>query len=124
MLHSALEAGKHGEELRALFTPDAVTIERPNLLKAAGATTDLEGMLSASTKGASILAKQSYDVHSSIEQGPLAIVRLTWTGEIARDVGSFRRGQLVRAHIAQFIETRDDRIARIETYDCYEPFMP
>ena len=44
------------------------------------------------------------------------------TGEIARDFGPFRRGQTLTAHIAQFIETRDGRICRIETYDCYEPF--
>jgi pimeloyl-ACP methyl ester carboxylesterase len=121
-LHAALEAGKHGEELRPFFTADAVTIEHPNALKAAGATTDLEKMLSASAVGAAILAKQSYDVHSTIEQGSLAILRLTWTGEIARDVGPFRKGQVLTAHIAQFIETRDGRVARIETYDCYEPF--
>jgi ketosteroid isomerase-like protein len=121
-LHAALEAGRHGDELRALFTEDAVTIERPNLIKPAGARTDLEGMAKASTAGASLLAKQSYDVHSAIELGSLAVLRLTWTGEIARDVGSFRKGQKLTAHIAQFIEVRGDRIARIETFDCYEPF--
>lgn len=121
-LHAALEAGKHGEELRSLFTPDAVTVERPNVLKPAGATTDLDGMLKASTAGAGLLAKQSYDVHSAIEQGTLAVLRLTWTGEIARDVGPFRKGQVLTAYIAQFVETRDGRVARIETYDCYEPW--
>jgi ketosteroid isomerase-like protein len=108
--------------LRALFTEDAVTIERPNLIKPAGARTDLEGMAKASTAGASLLAKQSYDVHSAIELGSLAVLRLTWTGEIARDAGPFRKGQKLTAHIAQFIEIRGDRIARIETFDCYEPF--
>lgn len=120
-VHTALEAGKHGEELRSLFTADAVTVERPNVLKPAGAITDLEGMLKASTLGAALLAKQSYEVHSAIEQGPLAIFRLTWRGEIARDVGPFRQGQVLTAHIAQFIEVFDGRVARIETYDCYEP---
>ena len=31
-------------------------------------------------------------------------------------------GQELTAHIAQFIELKDGRIASIETYDCYEPF--
>jgi hypothetical protein len=31
-------------------------------------------------------------------------------------------GQQLRAHIAQFVSTRDGRISKIETYDCYEPF--
>src|SRR5690606_9085488 len=95
--------------------------ERPSLVKPAGAVTELEAMLSNSTAGAALLARQSYDVHSAVEHGSLAILRLTWTGEIARDIGPFRKGQVLTAHIAQFVETRDGRIARIETYDCYEP---
>jgi ketosteroid isomerase-like protein len=120
-LHAALEAGAHGEALRALFTEDAVTVEHPNLVKPAGATTSLHMMLAASTAGAGLLSQQTYQLHSALEQGSLAVLRLTWTGEIARDVGPFRQGQRLTAHIAQFIETRDGRIARIETYDCYEP---
>jgi hypothetical protein len=121
-LHAALEAGKHGDELRSFFTEDAVTVEQPNLLKPAGARTELDGLMKASTAGASLLVKQSYDVHSAMEQGSLAVLRLTWTGEIARDVGPFRKGQKLTAHIARFIDTREGRIARIETFDCYEPF--
>ena len=121
-LHYALEAGQHGEALRPLFTEDAVTIERPNRLKPTGATTDLEGMLAASSAGAALLASQRYEVHAATEDGATAILRLTWIGEIARAVGPFAAGQVLRAHIAQFVETRDGRIARIETYDCYEPF--
>jgi hypothetical protein len=60
---------------------------------------------------------------ATLEHGSLAIVRLTWTGVIARSVGSFREGQVLSAHIAQFIDTRDGRIASIETFDCYEPFV-
>jgi ketosteroid isomerase-like protein len=121
-LHAALEAGKHGEALRPLFTDDAVTVERPNLVKPGGATSPLDQMLRASTAGAGLLSRQRYAVHSAIEQGELAVLRLTWTGEIARNLGPFHEGQQLTAHIAQFIETRDGRIARIETYDCYEPF--
>ncbi len=121
-LHAALEAGTHGEGLRPLFTDDAVTVEHPNLIKPRGAITELNAMLEASTAGAGLLSMQKYEVHSAIEQGPLAIFRLTWTGEVARDIGPFRKGQLLTAHIAQFIETRDGRVARIETFDCYEPF--
>lgn len=49
-------------------------------------------------------------------------MRSTWTGEIATDAGPFRAGQQLTAHVAQFIDVRDGRIASIETYDCYEPF--
>ena len=121
-LHAALEAGKHGEELRPLFTEDARIIEHPNLIKPTGAVASLEHLLAASTAGAGLLAKQTYDVRSAVEVGNTAMLRLTWTGVIARAVGSFREGQVLTAHIAQFIESRDGRVASIETFDCYEPF--
>ena len=108
--------------MRALFTEDAKTVERPNLIKPAGAVATLERMLAASAAGAELLARQSYAVHHELELGNLAVLRLTWTGVIRRSVGPFREGQELTAHIAQFIETRDGRIASIETFDCYEPF--
>ena len=84
--------------------------------------TPLEQMLAASQAGAKLLAQQTYTVRHELEQGNLAILRLTWTGVIRSAVGPFREGQQLTAHIAQFIETRDGRIASIETFDCYEPF--
>lgn len=121
-LHLALEAGKHGDELAPLFTADARTVEHPNLIKPRGAVTALAGMLAGSVAGAALLARQAYDVHSALEVGSTAIFRLTWRGTVAKAIGPLREGQELIAHIAQFIETRDGRIASIETYDCYEPF--
>lgn len=121
-LHAALESGAHGDQLRPLFTEDAYTIEHPNLIKPKGAKTSLEQMLAASSAGAGLLATQRYDVHSALEQGDTAIVRLTWTGTIARTLGALREGQVLTAHIAQFVTVRKGRIASIETFDCYEPF--
>ena len=121
-LHAALEAGKHGEELRPFFTEDAFTLEHPNLLKPKGARTPLAQMLAASTAGAGLLARQRYEVHDAIEHGDTAIVRLTWTGVVAKEAGPFRPGHELVARIAQCARVRDGRIASIETYDCYEPF--
>jgi ketosteroid isomerase-like protein len=121
-LHRALEAGKSGAELRALFTDDAKTIEHPNLIKPGGGVATLDQMLLASETGAQLLARQTYATQHESEHGSLAICRLVWTGVIGRSVGPFREGQVLTAHIAQFIETRDGRIASIETFDCYEPF--
>jgi ketosteroid isomerase-like protein len=121
-LHHALEAGKSGAELRALFTDDAQTIEHPNKIKPAGAVSALAQMLAASQAGAQLLARQTYDVQHELEHGNLAVCRLTWTGVIRRSVGPFREGQVLQAHIAQFIATREGRISSIETFDCYEPF--
>ncbi len=121
-LHRSLEAGVAGEALRELFTPDARTLEHPNSLKPLGATSTLEQMTAASTLGAGLLAWQRYDIRDTIESGTTVVVRCTWTGEIAADAGPFHSGQRLTAHIAQFVDVRDGRIASIETYDCYEPF--
>lgn len=122
-LHSALEAGSSGESLRALFTPNATTIEHPNALKPHGATATLDQMLSASAAGARLLRKQHYELVEAVAHGDLAILSVLWTGEIAADAGPLRAGQELRAHIAQFITTDGERISRIETFDCYEPFL-
>lgn len=121
-LHEALEQGTHGEGLAEYFTADATTVEKPNALKPLGAEATLEQMLANSTAGAGLLSQQRYDIIDAVANGDMAIVRLVWTGTIAVDVGKFSRGQELRAHIAQFVSTRDGRISRIETYDCYEPF--
>jgi ketosteroid isomerase-like protein len=121
-LHAALEAGAHGEQLRDFFTADARTLEHPNLIKPSGATADLARMLEASKAGAGLLSRQTYELRSGIEHEDTAILRVVWTGVIARDLGKFRAGQMLKAYIAQFVQVRDGRIACIETYDCYEPF--
>ncbi|TQM79987.1 hypothetical protein FHX81_2304 [Saccharothrix saharensis] len=118
----ALEAGHRGEDLRHHFAPSASTTEHPNRLKPAGARATLDQMLAASEVGAGLLARQEYDVRSAVAVGDTAILRLTWSGVVARDAGPFRRGDELVAHIAQFVETADGLITSIETFDCYEPF--
>jgi len=121
-LHEALEAGVHGRALEEFFTPDANTVERPNLIKPRGALIALEQIMANSTAGAGLLAQQRYQLVDAVAHDDLAILRLLWTGTVAHDVGPFRAGQQLTAHIAQFVTTRDGRISKIETYDCYEPF--
>jgi ketosteroid isomerase-like protein len=121
-LYTALEAGQHGEALQAFIHDEAEFIEYPNLITPEGATRDLRAMKESSERGATLLAKQRYEVRDAIEHGDIAIVRLTWKAEIARDIGPFHKGQQLTAHIAQFIKCRAGRIVRLETYDCYEPF--
>jgi hypothetical protein len=121
-LYADIAAGRHGEELRDHFTPDARTVERPNVLVPEGRVSDLEAMLAGSTAGAGILARQEYDVRSLVEQDGLVVVRLRWTGTVAATAGPFQVGQELVAHIAQFVRVVGGRIAEIETYDCYEPF--
>jgi ketosteroid isomerase-like protein len=121
-LHQALMAGRHGEDIRHLFTEDAVTIEHPNALLPRGGRKRLEEMLAGSTSGASLLTRQEYEVHQAVETDDEVVLRLTWTGHVRNAVGPFAAGQELRAHIVQFIRVHEGRIREIETYDCYEPF--
>jgi hypothetical protein len=118
----ALEAGKRGEDLRKHFAPTASTVEHPNRLKPEGARVTLDQMLAAAEAGAGLLSSQRYDVRSAVAAGDTAILRLTWSGVIARDTGPFRHGDELVAHVAQFVETSAGLITAIETFDCYEPF--
>lgn len=121
-LHAALAAGRHGEQLRDLFAPDATATEYPNAISPGVAIRGLEEVLTASAAGAALLARQSFDVHSAIAVGDTAIIRLTWSAEVAREAGRFAAGQRLTAHIAQFVRVEGGRIAELATYDCYEPF--
>lgn len=121
-LHRALEDGTHGADLHAYWDEGVVTTEYPNLIAPAGGTHGLVEMTAGSERGAGLLASQKYQIFEEHDLGDLAIVRLTWTGVVARAVGPFEEGKVLTAHIAQFVRTRDDRIVSIATYDCYEPF--
>src|SRR5919112_1593102 len=121
-LHTAIELGRVGQELEDLFTPDATVTEYPNLVEPAGGRADLSQVLAGSRAGARLLSAQRYDVHHAAAYGNTAIMRLTWSGTVAADVGRFVTGQQLTAHIAQFLTVRNGRISTIATYDCYEPF--
>jgi ketosteroid isomerase-like protein len=120
--YSAIEAGKHGDELRPYLADTARTIERPNLLAPTGRTSDRAAMLAASSAGASLLSHQRYEIRSLVEHGEQVVARIRWTGVPAHDADPFTAGQVLTAHIAQFIRIQDGLITEIETYDCYEPF--
>lgn len=119
-LYRALEDGLSGARLLALMTDDVVTVEHPNAPRPSGGTADREAMRVASTAGAQLLETQRYDVRDVIVSGDVAAVRCTWSAVVARDAGPFRRGQRLRAHLAQFVTLRGGLVSRIETYDCHE----
>jgi ketosteroid isomerase-like protein len=122
-LHDALTSGRSGAELDALFTEDAFTLTHPNAVLPRGGRADRAQLLQASQAGASLLARQSYEVVSAMEVGSMAVLRVIWTGVVARDRGPFRAGQVLKAAIAQFVDTDGARIRSIETYDCYDPLV-
>ncbi len=122
--YRAQETGLHGDSLREFWTTDAMTTEYPNPINPNGGTTDVEHMVTASSRGRELLASVAIDVHEEHAIDDLAIMRFTWRGTVGVARGPFAAGDVIIAHIAQFVRTRDGRIASIETYDCYEPFAP
>jgi ketosteroid isomerase-like protein len=121
--YAAIEAGCHGEDIERFLAADACTREHPNAFVPEGRLSDRAAMLAGSTAGARLLSRQRYDIHCLRQIEDTVVTRLTWHGIVAHDAGSLRRGQELIAHIAQFLQVRDGRIARIETYDCYEPLV-
>ena len=120
--YAAIEEGRHGKALDAFLSPDAVTIERPNLLVPGGRVSDRAAMRAASSAGASLLEAQRYDIRWIKELDDTVAVRLTWRGTVTQASGPFAAGQELTAHIAQFVRVDGGLITEIETYDCYEPF--
>lgn len=121
--YDAIQNGQHGAALRPFLTEDVELIEHPNQLRPKGARMDLQAILEGSSRGASLLAWQRYDVRSTLTSEDRAAVQTAWHAEIALDLGPFRAGQQLRAQLAQFVTCREGRIARLETYDCYEPWQ-
>jgi ketosteroid isomerase-like protein len=121
-LHAALERGESGEALRPYWTDDTVVREYPNRIKPEGSISGIDAVIEASARGAALLSHQRYAVLEEHEVGDLAVVRATWTGVVAADLGTLAAGHELTAHIAQFIRVRDGRISSLATYDCYEPF--
>ncbi|MBM6401573.1 nuclear transport factor 2 family protein [Phycicoccus sonneratiae] len=117
----ALESGEQGEALARFWSDDVRTVTHPNLVAPRGGSSDRAAMVAASVAGAGLLAGQRFHVLDVLEAGDAVVVRLDWTGELAVDAGSWPAGTVLHARVAQFVTVADGRIARLETYDCYDP---
>ncbi|HEX6022818.1 MAG TPA: nuclear transport factor 2 family protein [Solirubrobacter sp.] len=102
------------EKLATILHDDVRFREMPNLINPQGSERDREAALAGLAKGRELLAQQSYDVHERVVDGDTIAARVTWRGRLAN-------GKELTAHIATFTQTRDGKIFRHATYDCYEP---
>jgi ketosteroid isomerase-like protein len=109
----AVQSGATGAELARFYTEDAVLVEHPNIVAPKGATRDFKAIVDALEKGQAAMARQSFDVHSAIIEGDRAALSVSW-------VGVLKSGAEMRARFAQFYTLRDGKIARQETFDCFE----
>jgi ketosteroid isomerase-like protein len=110
------------DALAALIDERAEFVEHPNRFVPTGRRRGREATLEAFAAGKRLLARQELAVHELLSRGETVAARLTWRGVLAIDAGPLRGGTELAAEIAQFITVRDGRIARLETFDCYEPF--
>ena len=104
------------------FCPDVEQHELPNQLLKHGATRDLAALLESGEKGKRAVVSENYEIVSAVEQGDRLALEAIWTGILAVPLGSIPAGGTMRAHLAMFFTFRDDRIARLHNYDCFEPF--
>ena len=66
---AAVEGGATGEELAAFYHPDVVQHEFPNRLIPGGATRELADILDGAERGAKLMERQIYDIHTVTEMG-------------------------------------------------------
>jgi len=116
------DLGATEADLTALLHPDVEIVEHPNRLVPTGASRDLAGTVQGFQAGRALLSRQSFEVLQVLTAGDEAAVRALWSGEIGREAGPFRPGQVLTAQVAAFLTVEDGRIRRHETFDCYQPF--
>lgn len=114
------DLGSTESQLRELLHPDAVFVEHPNPIKPTGGQSDVEDCIRGFEAGKALLSEQTIDLHDLLVDGERVAVRSTWTGVVGRDAGPLAAGTTLTAHMGGFLTVRDGRIARHETYDCYE----
>lgn len=120
-LLTAVADGTMLDDPMRYWHPDARQIEYPSLLRPAGHTRELDGILAGAEAGRGMLREQRYDVHSVIEQGDRVAVQFTWHGVLGAGIAGMPEGSELTAHVAAFYEIADGRILTQASYDCYEP---
>jgi ketosteroid isomerase-like protein len=118
----AVEEGGGADRAEEFYTADALLIEHPNKLAPKGVTRDLTAIIEAGKRGQAMLDRQTNELESAVIEGDRAALTLRWTGVFKIDVPQLglKAGDALRARFAQFYTLRDGRIARQETFDCFE----
>lgn len=122
--HQAVSRFAAGEELAAFFHPDAVHTQLPNALFPDGTVRHLPDLIAAVQQGHKLLAEQHFEVINAVAAGAQVALEVTWSGTLAVSLGDLTAGQVLRAHIAAFLEFRDGKIIAQRNYDCYERLRP
>jgi ketosteroid isomerase-like protein len=120
--YAAMARGPAPLEWERWFAPDVVQEEFPNRLLPEGARRDLAGLREAAAKGQALLSEQRFDLLELTAQGNRVVVEAEWHGTVARDLGPFNAGMVLRTRFAQVFEFRGGKIAALRNYDCFYPW--
>jgi ketosteroid isomerase-like protein len=101
--------------LARILHPDVLITERPNPINPQGRVGDRAAALAALRRAKDVLAEHRFEIHGHVVDGDRVATKATWHGTLAD-------GRALTAHVAAFLQIRDGRIYRHETYDCYEAF--
>lgn len=96
--------------------------ELPNLLNKHGQKSDLEDSFRRMEMAKKIMAKQTYEITSTLEQNNQVMIETLWTGTMAIEAGPFKKDQQLKAFICMIFEFKDGKIFKVRNYDCFEPF--
>jgi ketosteroid isomerase-like protein len=110
------------DEFARYAHPTAQWVEYPNAITPTTQTRDAAATLRGAEAGKKRLARQTIEIRNWFESADQMLVEALWTGEVGSDVGKFRKGQELRAHIGMVFRFEDGKIARQVNYDCYDPF--
>jgi len=117
----AIETGER-EALTHVLDPQVRRTEHPNRIVPAGRTQGLAEMLDGFERGRALLARQRYEIASSVASGGRVAVQMSWRGKLAVPLAPLAAGEQMVAHCAMFVQVRNGRIVWIENYDCFAPF--
>jgi predicted ester cyclase len=120
-LYSAVADGTIADDAGRYFHPEAEQVEYPSLLRPAGGSRDLAGIIEGARLGRGVIRDQRYDLHAVVDDGERLAVQFTWTATLSADVAGMSAGSALVAHVAAFYEFRNGLIVRQSSYDCYEP---
>ena len=116
----ALEDSATGDALREFFTPDATQLEYPNLFNPQGGENDLEAILQRAEHARVLMTSQTFEVVSEMAQGAHVVLEVVWTGTLALDLGKYKSGTVLRAHLGIFFDMADGLIKTQRNYNCFE----
>jgi ketosteroid isomerase-like protein len=109
------------EDLKPLFDEQIVWREMPNTFAPKGRTSDFATATASFQKGRAFLPKQTYTIRYVMAAGDTVAMEISWTGEVAQEIGPFAAGTLLSAELATFIRFREGKIVSQTDYPCYYP---